>query len=56
MFSVLPNGLEHSRKKRSSNDLIFDSFRVGENDSEISGIFTVEELEILVVRALTNDV
>jgi hypothetical protein len=41
VLAVLPNRLEHTGKERSSNDLVFDRFRVGENDSEISRIFSV---------------
>lgn len=54
VFSVFTNSLEHTGKKGGSDDLVFDRLGVGENDCEISGIFTVEELEVLVVRALSS--
>jgi len=53
VFSVLTNSLEHTGKKGGSDDLVFDRLGVGENDSEISGILSVEEFEVLVVRALS---
>jgi len=52
VFSVLTNSLEHTGKKGGSDDLVFDRLGVGENDSEISRILSVEEFEVLVVGAL----
>lgn len=55
VFSVLSDRLEESREERRAYDLVLDRLGVREYDRHRSGVFSVEELEVLVVGALHHD-
>lgn len=52
VLAVLADRLEHAGEERRSHDLVLDRLGVGEDDGDVSRVFSVEELEVLVVRAL----
>ena len=50
MLAVLADRLEHAGEERRSHDLVLDRLGVGEDDGDVSRVFSVQELEVLVVR------
>lgn len=52
VLAVLADGLEHAREEGRADDLVLDRLGVREDDGEVSRVLAVEELEVLVVRAL----
>ena len=52
VLAVFAERLEDAGKEGRSHDLVLDRLWVREHDGEVSRVLAVEELEVLVVRAL----
>lgn len=52
VLPVFADGLEHAGEEGGADNLVFDRLGVGEDDGEGTRVDAVEELEVLVVRAL----